>query len=248
MDGATAWLSVAAAVLGEPDPDRGRAVLTEELAARTHAGLVSRITLSRTDPHHVEMDVVGTMFHPGPELWPTAAQVRNHPISRYHAESGDSSPVLMTDVLTSGWELDPGSAEVMRDLRISEHQLSIPVGPVADYAGWVVVAEDRFDERVPEEIGAVQRLLAGLDAHVRVLAQAHRTLASGADAPHLTPRERVVLVLLAKGCTAEAMARRLGISPRTVHKHLEHLYRKLGASDRLSAVLAAQQRGLLGHA
>ncbi|MFJ9323925.1 response regulator transcription factor [Streptomyces globisporus] len=38
---------------------------------------------------------------------------------------------------------------------------------------------------------------------------------------------------------------RLGISPRTVHKHLNALYRKLGAADRLSAVLRAQDPGLL---
>ncbi|MGO2809736.1 LuxR C-terminal-related transcriptional regulator [Glutamicibacter arilaitensis] len=35
------------------------------------------------------------------------------------------------------------------------------------------------------------------------------------------------------------------ISPRAVHKHQENLYRKLGAVDRLSAVLRAQQCGLL---
>lgn len=41
------------------------------------------------------------------------------------------------------------------------------------------------------------------------------------------------------------MARRLGISARTVHKHLQNLYRKLGTADRLGAVLRAQQAGLL---
>ena len=57
----------------------------------------------------------------------------------------------------------------------------------------------------------------------------------------LTPRERRVLDLLADGLTAQAIANRLAISPRTVHRHLGHLYRKLGAYDRLSAVLRAQQ-------
>ncbi len=55
----------------------------------------------------------------------------------------------------------------------------------------------------------------------------------------------MVLELLARGSTAEGVAARLAISPRTVHKHQEHLYRKLGACDRLSAVLAAQRLGLL---
>ena len=61
----------------------------------------------------------------------------------------------------------------------------------------------------------------------------------------LTPRERVVLDHIARGHTVEGIAARLSISPRTVHKHQEHLYRKLGAVDRLSAVLSAQRLGLI---
>ncbi len=61
----------------------------------------------------------------------------------------------------------------------------------------------------------------------------------------LTGREHAVLTLLVGGLTATAIAHRLGTSPRTVHKHLENLYRKLGASDRLTAVLRAQRLGLL---
>jgi ATP/maltotriose-dependent transcriptional regulator MalT len=61
----------------------------------------------------------------------------------------------------------------------------------------------------------------------------------------LTARELVVLTLLAEGLTATAIAHRLNISPRTVHKHQENLYRKLGTADRLAAVLRAQRLGLL---
>ena len=61
----------------------------------------------------------------------------------------------------------------------------------------------------------------------------------------LTPREHAVLLLLAEGLVAEAIARRLSISTRTVSKHLEHVYRKLGTSDRLTSVLVAQSLGLL---
>ena len=63
--------------------------------------------------------------------------------------------------------------------------------------------------------------------------------------PLLTEREAAVLRLLVEGCTAVAIAHRLGISVRTVQKHLEHLYRKLGVGDRLQAVLAAQRAGLV---
>jgi DNA-binding NarL/FixJ family response regulator len=61
----------------------------------------------------------------------------------------------------------------------------------------------------------------------------------------LTARELGVLELIATGLTATAVARRCGISVRTVHKHLENVYRKLGCADRLSAVLAAREAGFL---
>jgi DNA-binding CsgD family transcriptional regulator len=61
----------------------------------------------------------------------------------------------------------------------------------------------------------------------------------------LTAREFDVLLCLSQGLTARAIARRLGCSVRTVSKHCENLYRKLGVNDRLRAVLDAQQRGLL---
>ena len=53
----------------------------------------------------------------------------------------------------------------------------------------------------------------------------------------LTGREREVVGLLAEGMTAVAMAHRLGVSRRTVEKHLENVYAKLGVRDRLAAVL-----------
>jgi DNA-binding NarL/FixJ family response regulator len=61
----------------------------------------------------------------------------------------------------------------------------------------------------------------------------------------LTPRELMVLTLLADGHTAVGIAHQLDISPRTVRKHLENLYRKLGTSDRLTSVLRARSAGLL---
>ncbi|MDT0180167.1 helix-turn-helix transcriptional regulator [Microbacterium sp. ARD31] len=244
MDRATAWLAVAADVLAQQSHADATDILTTALIARTNAGLVSRIRLSATDPDRIDISVSGCMFQPGPTSWPTAAQVRGHPMARYRVATGDDTAVLMPDVLAAGWELDPASKEVMHDLRISDQQLSVPLSRGRAYDGWVLVAEERFGEREADEVRDSQRLLAGLDAHLRILARA-RSPVPDPGAPRLTPRERVVLTLAAEGCTAEAMARRLGISARTVHKHQEHLYRKLGACDRLSAVLAAQRRGLL---
>ncbi|HZY77309.1 MAG TPA: LuxR C-terminal-related transcriptional regulator [Jatrophihabitantaceae bacterium] len=54
--------------------------------------------------------------------------------------------------------------------------------------------------------------------------------------PALTERELVILARVADGDTNSAIARGLGMSPRTVAKHLEHAYRKLGVSSRAAAV------------
>lgn len=52
----------------------------------------------------------------------------------------------------------------------------------------------------------------------------------------LTPREANVLRLVAEGMGDAAIAAELFVSVRTVHKHLEHAYRKLGVNDRRAAV------------
>lgn len=61
----------------------------------------------------------------------------------------------------------------------------------------------------------------------------------------ITDRELAVLDLMADGLIATAIARQLGISPRTVSKHIENIYRKLGTHDRTTAVLRGQAMGFL---
>jgi len=52
----------------------------------------------------------------------------------------------------------------------------------------------------------------------------------------LTGRELQVLQMAARGRTNLAIARAIDVSPRTVAKHLEHIYRKLGVTGRAAAV------------
>jgi DNA-binding CsgD family transcriptional regulator len=55
----------------------------------------------------------------------------------------------------------------------------------------------------------------------------------------LTSREGEILLAAAHGLAETAIAARLAISPRTVNKHLEHVYRKLEVTGRRQAVAAA---------
>ncbi len=61
----------------------------------------------------------------------------------------------------------------------------------------------------------------------------------------LTAREREVLALLARGLTDREVARALGISRKTVEKHVGAALRKTGAGSRTAAVVRALDRGWL---
>jgi len=63
----------------------------------------------------------------------------------------------------------------------------------------------------------------------------------------LTDREREVLVAAADGLTARQIARRLGVAERTITTHLNHIYRKLGARGRVSALSAATRLGVFDN-
>jgi DNA-binding NarL/FixJ family response regulator len=65
------------------------------------------------------------------------------------------------------------------------------------------------------------------------------------SAESLTEREVEILQLLAFGHTNRDIAEKLFISPDTVKTHLEHIYQKLGASDRTAAVAEALRRRLI---
>ncbi len=61
----------------------------------------------------------------------------------------------------------------------------------------------------------------------------------------LTGREVEVLRLVARGLTNKQAAAELGISPKTVGRHVETIYSKIGASTRAAAALLAMEHDLL---
>ncbi len=124
-----------------------------------------------------------------------------------------------------------------------------------------------------DEPGAASRLAAaglrawgllGLDTGAAALAAAVRAVHAGlivsapgsaagpspivrppGEAPRLTPREREVLDLLARGLSNKQIAWELGVSEGTVKYHVAALYAKLGASNRTEALRLGIERGVL---
>jgi DNA-binding CsgD family transcriptional regulator len=67
------------------------------------------------------------------------------------------------------------------------------------------------------------------------------------DPAPFTPREAEVLGLLRQGLTDRAMASRLGLSAKTVEKHVGAIMRKTGTTNRTAAVLGALDHGWMGN-
>jgi HD-GYP domain-containing protein (c-di-GMP phosphodiesterase class II) len=77
-------------------------------------------------------------------------------------------------------------------------------------------------------------------------ASGHRAPTRTEGPAGLTPREVEVLALLARGLANKEIARRLGVTPKTVSNHVEHVYTKIDVGSRAAATLYATQHGLVG--
>lgn len=62
----------------------------------------------------------------------------------------------------------------------------------------------------------------------------------------LSAREREVLALLLRGLPNKLIARELGIAEKTVKTHLTSIFRLIGVTDRVQAVLWAERQGVRG--
>lgn len=109
------------------------------------------------------------------------------------------------------------------------------------------------DTRPEELLAAVHAVAAGqarLDPGVTagVVAQLRRSGRLPRNPERLeslTPREREVLALLARGLSNTEVAAELFVSPGTVKTHVAAVLAKLGVRDRLQAVVVAYESGLV---
>ena len=173
--------------------------------------------------------------------------VGHHPLLRWYTLTSGSTPQTMSRVPRVGF-FTPRSGEVTELMGAHglARQLAIPLGSPARDGSAIVVCRSLGEDFSDEDLEVASRiapLFRALHAQVEILQGAPPQGLSTV----LSERERAVLTLVASGLTASAIATRLACAPRTVEKHLEHVYRKLGVTDRVSAVRVARALGVLAE-
>jgi DNA-binding CsgD family transcriptional regulator len=239
---AAEWLELAATLARGPADSFPMTALTDQLFA-TYGCVVSWNFMNADGSFGFEMRDRIPGFPPEgeDEVWQERGMA-SHPIFRWYATTRQPWPMTIDRVPAA---LSPPEFATLRELLAPfglEHQLTMP------YRYWdgamhlfvLARADDDFSDQELQVAGWIQPLVMMLERQASVCDRAGPPVAG-----ELTCRELAVLQLLREGHTAVSIGHQLAISPRTVHTHLSSLYRKLGVTDRLGAVLAAQELGLV---
>lgn len=104
--------------------------------------------------------------------------------------------------------------------------------------------KDADPEELQRGIAAAARGEAPLNPRAAAELLAARSTRS-AEVRGLSTREREVLELVGEGLANKQIARRLGISEKTVKGHLTNVFQAIGVADRTQAALWASRHGLL---
>ena len=149
----------------------------------------------------------------------------------------------------------PGMSGIEAIRRMRERDPTVPIGVLTMFETTDYVQESMAagasgylaKDATPAELcEAASALAAGTRNLVAVPdATAGPGPSSSAAFSSLSPRELEVLKALSGDGNNEEIARKLGISSRTLHNHITRLYGKLGIHDRAQAVIVAVREGLV---
>jgi PAS domain S-box-containing protein len=164
----------------------------------------------------------------------------------------DVAPMLLHGCVIL--ELDGcGDAALVVPRELKARGIKLPVIVVGGAAGDVRTAVQALKAGAADWLEGPPEPQALLAAVAAALAKVHdeqesgrRTDAARSRISGMSRREREVLDGIVAGETNKEMARRLGISPRTVEIHRAHVMEQLGARSLSEAVLLAAAAGLAG--
>ena len=104
--------------------------------------------------------------------------------------------------------------------------------------------KDAEPEEIHHAIQAAARGEAPLDPKAAAELLKSRSQGGPTGSAELTAREREVLALVIAGDANKQIARKLGISEKTVKGHLTNLFQRIGVQDRTQAALWAEREGI----
>jgi DNA-binding CsgD family transcriptional regulator len=181
------------------------------------------------------------------DLWARYAQ--ENPILRHYQRTGDGGALRFSDV-PGGERLHelPLYRELYAPMGV-EHQLAftLPGGPGRVLAIALSRGGSDYSDTERDFVNRARPFL--IQAYLNAIAfESARTpdgddrterIVAGLRTAGLTRREAEVVRMVALGGSNQHIASALGISYRTVGKHLEHGFRKLGVGDRSTAAARA---------
>ena len=215
--------------------------------SRTFGSAASFNWVEPDKPEPLRADIYGA-----PAGWPrpehehdwNALIAQHHPLLLWYAKTGGDAAMATQRVPSA--MVTAEDLGVYRDLLGCfdlDRQISIPLYVRGmDHKAFVVGRGDNFSPQEQHLALLIQPLLRLLHRQSMVLSHPAGPTVGQVE---VTGRELAVLRLLAQGATARGIAQQLRISERTVNKHLQNVYRKLSAHDRVSALVAAASAGLL---
>ncbi|MCP2342310.1 response regulator transcription factor [Actinomadura rupiterrae] len=169
-------------------------------------------------------------------------------IRHYQHRPDDPDPLRMSDLIAArDWRNHPAYLGFYRPMGLMHH-MALSVGPRTPVrgAGWYLIRSGSdFPDAALDLVRSLRPVLTVLDLACPAGPVLDGVREEARRRAGLTERELDVLTLLADGLTARQIATLRRISVRTVGKHLEHVYDKLGYRDRLQAVNEARRLGLL---
>jgi len=167
-----------------------------------------------------------------------AGHALENPLVAHQSMTGDATARRLSDFIsTRELHRRPIYSLIYRPLGV-ETQLAFGLPqPGTDVVGFAL---SRRRSDFSERDVAVLDTLSPLLAQIRALLRARPP--EPAPAGVLTPRQCEVMSLLSHGTTNHQIARRLGISEKTVAKHLEQVFRRLAVTNRTAAVAAWRAR------
>lgn len=167
------------------------------------------------------------------------ANINGCPIHRWHGDGHHDEIVTLSGITQPAEYRNGDHYKAVFDGSGVADILSIPVGSGETLARVLVCRDgEGFSEEEIDAARILQPVVTGCLRQTQVMEQlrsdplSEEAMREGG----LTPREAQIFSLLAAGATSQAVSQELDISARTVEKHVQNIYARIGARNRSEAI------------